>query len=131
MANIESKLTTIKSAAGGEDVREAIIGALRDINNDVPADMSNPVQIKEDMPINSDLIKPLNPPQLVSQIYIKQAGSGGKSTKLVEATITENGTYPTADKDDGGGSYDPDKENRYYSKVTVKVPQLANAVLDL
>lgn len=131
MANIESKLTTIKSAAGGEDVREAIIGALRDINNDVPADMSNPVQIKEDMPLNSDLIKPLNPPQLVSQIYIKQAGSGGKSTKLVEATITENGTYPTSDKDDGGGSYDPDKENRYYSKVTVKVPQLANAVLDL
>lgn len=131
MANIESKLTTIKSAAGGEDVREAIIGALRDINNDVPADMSNPVHIQEDMPPNSDLIKPLNPPQLVSQIYIRQPGSGGKSTRLVEATITENGTYPTADKDDGGGSYDPDKENRYYSKVTVKVPQLANAVLDL
>lgn len=128
MANIESQLTTIKSAAGGEDVREAIIGALRNINNDVPADMSNPVQIKEDMPLNSDLTIPLNPPKLVSQIYIKQAGSGGKSTRLVEATITENGTYPTADKDDGGGSYDPDKENRYYSKVTVKVPQLANAI---
>ena len=131
MANIESQLTTIKSAAGGEDVREAIIGALRNINNDVPADMSNPVQITEDMPLNSDLIKPLNPPKLVSQIYIKQAGSGGKTTRLVEATITENGEYPTSDKDDGGGSYDPDKENRYYSKVTVKVPQLANAVLDL
>lgn len=128
MANIESQLTTIRSAAGGEDVREAIIGALRDINNDVPADMSNPVQIKEDMPLNSDLTIPLNPPKLVSQIYIKQAGSGGKTTRLVEATITENGEYPTSDKDDGGGSYDPNKENRYYSKVSVKVPQLANAI---
>lgn len=126
MANIESKLTTIKSASGGEDVRDAIIGALRDINNDVPADMSNPVQIKEDMPLNSDLTIPLNPPKLVSQILIKQAGSGGKSTTLNDITITENGEYPTDDE-----GYDPNKENRYYSKVTVKVPQLANAVLDL
>lgn len=126
MANIESKLTTIRSAAGGEDVRDAIIGALRDINNDVPADMSNPVQITRDMPQGTDLTIPLNPPQLVSQIYIKQAGSGGKSTTLNDITITENGEYPTDEE-----GYDPNKENRYYSKVTVKVPQLANAVLDL
>lgn len=126
MANIESKLTTIRSAAGGEDVRDAIIGALRDINNDVPADMSNPVQIVEDMPQGTDLTIPLNPPKLVSQILIKQAGSGGKSTTLNDITITENGEYPTDDE-----GYDPNKENRYYSKVTVKVPQLANAVLDL
>lgn len=131
MANIESKLTTIKSAAGGEDVREAIIGALRDINNDVPADMSNPKQKEYNMPSGSDLTVPINPPELISQIIVRQPNSGGKSTNLVEATITENGTYPTPDKDDGGGSYDPNKENRYYSKVTVKVPQLANAVLDL
>ena len=131
MANIESKLTTIKSASGGEDVRDAIIGALRDINNDVPADMSNPVQKEYNMPQGSDLTVPINPPELISQIIVRQPGSGGKSTRLVEATITENGTYPTSDKDDGGGSYDPDEETRYYNKVTVKVPQLANAVMDL
>ena len=117
MANIESKLTTIKSASGGEDVRDAIIGALRDINNDVPADMSNPVQIVEDMPQGTDLTIPLNPPKLVSQILIKQPGSGGKSTTLNDITITENGEYPTDDE-----GYDPDEENRYYKKVTVKVP---------
>lgn len=126
MANIESKLTTIRSASGGEDVRDAIIGALRDINNDVPADMSNPIQIVEDMPQGTDLTIPINPPKLVSQILIKQPGSGGKSTTLNDITITENGEYPTDDE-----GYDPNKENRYYSKVTVKVPQLANAVLDL
>lgn len=126
MANIESKLTVIKSASGGEDVRDAIIGALRDINNDVPADMSNPVQIVEDMPQGTDLTIPLNPPKLVSQILIKQPGSGGKSTTLNDITITENGEYPTDDE-----GYDPDEENRYYKKVTVKVPQLANAVMDL
>lgn len=126
MANIESKLTVIKSASGGEDVRDAIIGALRDINNDVPADMSNPVQIVEDMPQGTDLTIPLNPPKLVSQILIKQPGSGGKSTTLNDITIIENGEYPTDDE-----GYDPNKENRYYSKVTVKVPQLANAVMDL
>ena len=38
MADISSKLDKIKSAERGEDVRDAIIGALRDINNDVPAD---------------------------------------------------------------------------------------------
>lgn len=126
MANIESKLTTIKSAAGGEDVREAIIGALRDINNDVPADMSNPVQKEYDMPQGSDLTVPINPPELISQIIVRQPGSGGKSTTLNDITITENGEYPTDEE-----GYDPDEENRYYKKVTVKVPQLANAVLDL
>ena len=126
MANIESKLTTIRSASGGEDVRDAIIGALRDINNDVPADMSNPVQKEYNMPQGSDLTVPLNPPELVSQIIVRQPGSGGKSTTLNDITVTENGEYPADDP-----SYDPDKELRYYSKVTVKVPQLANAVLDL
>lgn len=126
MANIESKLTTIKSATGGEDVRDAIIGALRDINNDVPADMSNPVQKEYDMPPGSDLTVPLNPPELVSQIIVRQPNTGGKSTTLNEITITENGEYPTDEE-----GYDPDEENRYYKKVTVKVPQLANAVLDL
>ncbi|MBR2247473.1 MAG: hypothetical protein IJ880_10655 [Bacilli bacterium] len=131
MANIESKLNTIRSASGGEDVRDAIIGALRDINNDVPADMSNPKQKEYNMPSGSDLTVPINPPELISQIIVRQPNTGGKSMKLVDATITENGEYPTPDKDDGGGSYDPDEEIRYYNKVTVKVPQLANAVLDL
>ncbi len=131
MANIESKLTTIRSASGGEDVRDAIIGALRDINNDVPADMSNPKQKEYNMPSGSDLTVPINPPELISQIIVRQPNTGGKSMKLVDATITENGEYPTPDKDDGGGSYDPDEEIRYYNKVTVKVPQLANAVMDL
>lgn len=126
MANIESKLTVIKSASGGEDVRDAIIGALRDINNDVPADMSNPVQKEYNMPPGSDLTVPLNPPELVSQIIVRQAGSGGKSTTLNEITITENGEYPTDEE-----GYDSDEENRYYKKVTVNVPQLANAVMDL
>ena len=126
MANIESKLTTIRTAAGGEDVRDAIIGALRDINNDVPADMSNPKQKEYNMPQGSDLTVPINPPELISQIIVRQPNSGGKSTTLQDITITENGEYPADDP-----SYDPNKENRYYDKVTVKVPQLANAVLDL
>lgn len=131
MANIESKLTTIKSASGGEDVRDAIIGALRDINNDVPADMSNPEDYTGNMASGSDYSDSFNPPKLIRSIYIQQPNTGGKSMNLVTATITENGTYPTADKDDGGGSYDPDEEIRYYKKVEVKVPQLANAVMDL
>lgn len=126
MANIESKLTTIRSATGGEDVRDAIIGALRDINNDVPADMSNPKQKEYNMPQGSDLTVSINPPELVSQIIVRQPNSGGKSTTLNDITITENGEYPADDP-----NYDPNKENRYYDKVTVKVPQLANAVLDL
>ena len=126
MANIESKLSTIRSASGGEDVRDAIIGALRDINNDVPADMSNPKQKEYNMPPGSDLTVPINPPELISQIIVRQPNSGGKSTTLQDITITENGEYPTDDE-----GYDPNKENRYYSKVTVKVPQLANAVVDL
>lgn len=126
MANIESKLTTIKSASGGEDVRDAIIGALRDINNDVPADMSNPEHIVIDMPAGSDKTVPFNPPKLVSEIYVKQPNTGGKSMTTPDITITENGEYPADDP-----SYDPDEEIRYYSKVTVKVPQLANAVMDL
>lgn len=126
MANIESKLTAIRSASGGEDVRDAIIGALRDINNDVPADMSNPKQKEYNMPSGSDLTVSINPPELVSQIIVRQPNSGGKSTTLNDITITENGEYPADDP-----NYDPNKENRYYDKVTVKVPQLANAVLDL
>lgn len=126
MANIESKLTTIRSASGGEDVRDAIIGALRDINNDVPADMSNPEHIIIDMPAGSDKTVPFNPPKLVSEIYVKQPNTGGKSMTTPDITITENGEYPADDP-----SYDPDKEIRYYNKVTVKVPQLANAVMDL
>lgn len=126
MANIESKLTTIRSASGGEDVRDAIIGALRDINNDVPADMSNPKQKEYNMPAGSDLTVPINPPELISQIIVRQPNTGGKSMTTPDITITENGEYPADDP-----SYDPDEEIRYYSKVTVKVPQLANAVMDL
>ena len=95
MADISSKLDKIKSAERGEDVRDAIIGALRDINNDVPADMSNPERVTADMPGSSDLTIPFNPPKLVSEIYVRQAGSGGKSTTLKDITITENGEYPT------------------------------------
>ena len=123
MADISSKLDKIKSAERGEDVRDAIIGALRDINNDVPADMSNPERVTADMPGGSDLTIPFNPPKLVSEIYVRQAGSGGKSTTLKDITITENGEYPT-DEDD----YDPSTENRYYKKVKVDVPQLANKI---
>lgn len=123
MADISSKLDKIKSAERGEDVRDAIIGALRDINNDVPTDMSNPERVTADMPGGSDLTIPFNPPKLVSEIYVRQAGSGGKSTTLKDITITENGEYPT-DEDD----YDPSTENRYYKKVKVDVPQLANKI---
>lgn len=131
MANIDSKISKIKTAERGEDVRDSIISALRDINNDVPADMSNPVQIRGTMPAGTDLTIPINPPKLVNQVYIQQAGSGGKNTVLIDAKISENGKYPSEDKDDGGGSYDPDKEIRYYKSVDVDVPQLANKVLDL
>ena len=123
MADISSKLDKIKSAERGEDVRDAIIGALRDINNDVPADMSNPERVTADMPGSSDLTIPFNPPKLVSEIYVRQAGSGGKSTTLKDITITENGEYPTDEED-----YDSSTENRYYKKVKVKVPQLANKI---
>lgn len=123
MADISSKLDKIKSAERGEDVRDAIIGALRDINNDVPADMSNPERVTADMPGNSDLTIPFNPPKLVSEIYVRQAGSGGKSTTLKDITITENGEYPTDEED-----YDSSTENRYYKKVKVDVPQLANKI---
>ena len=123
MADISSKLDKIKSAERGEDVRDAIIGALRDINNDVPADMSNPERVTADMPGGSDLTIPFNPPKLVSEIYVRQAGSGGKSTTLKDITITENGEYPTDEED-----YDSSTENRYYKKVKVKVPQLANQI---
>ena len=123
MADISSKLDKIKSAERGEDVRDAIIGALRDINNDVPADMSNPERITADMPGSSDLTIPFNPPKLVSEIYVRQAGSGGKSTTLKDITITENGEYPTDEED-----YDASTENRYYKKVKVDVPQLANKI---
>ena len=123
MADISSKLDKIKSAERGEDVRDAIIGALRDINNDVPADMSNPERVTADMPGSSDLTIPFNPPKLVSEIYVRQAGSGGKSTTLKDITITENGEYPTDEED-----YDSSTENRYYKKVKVNVPQLANKI---
>ena len=123
MANIESKLSTIRSASGGEDVRDAIIGALRDINNDVPADMSNPEHIIIEMPAGSDKTVPFDPPKLISEIYVKQPNSGGKSMTTPDITITRNGEYPTDDED-----YDPDKEIRLYNKVTVKVPQLNNAI---
>lgn len=123
MADISSKLDKIKSAERGEDVRDAIIGALRDINNDVPADMSNPERVTADMPGGSDLTIPFNPPKLVSEIYVRQAGSGGKSTTLKDITIIENGEYPTDEED-----YDSSTENRYYKKVKVKVPQLANQI---
>lgn len=123
MADISSKLDKIKSAERGEDVRDAIIGALRDINNDVPADMSNPERVTADMPGGSDLTIPFNPPKLVSEIYVRQAGSGGKSTTLKDITITENGEYPTDEED-----YDSSTENRYYKKVKVDVPQLANKI---
>ena len=115
MADISSKLDKIKSAERGEDVR--------DINNDVPADMSNPERITADMPGSSDLTIPFNPPKLVSEIYVRQAGSGGKSTTLKDITITENGEYPTDEED-----YDSSTENRYYKKVKVDVPQLANKI---
>ena len=123
MADISSKLDKIKSAERGEDVRDAIIGALRDINNDIPADMSNPERVTADMPGSSDLTIPFNPPKLVSEIYVRQAGSGGKSTTLKDITITENGEYPTDEVD-----YDSSTENRYYKKVKVDVPQLANKI---
>ena len=123
MANIDSKLNTIKNASSGEDVRDAIIGALRDINNDVPADMSNPKQKEYNMPPGSDLTVPINPPELISQIVVKQPNSGGKKTTCNDITITRNGEYPTDDE-----GYDPNEEIRYYNKVTVKVPQLANAI---
>ena len=126
MANIDSQLSKIRSSERGEDVRDSIISALRDINNDVPADISNPERYVDDMPQSSDLSVTFNPPKLINQLYIKQAGSGGKSTNLVVGKFTENGTYPDDDPD-----YDPDEERRYYKKVDVNVPQLANKVIDL
>ncbi len=126
MANIDSQISKIRSAERGEDVRDSIISALKDINNDVPVDMSTPERYTDNMPQASDLSVSFNPPKLINQIYIQQAGSGGKSTNLVEATFTDNGVYPEDDPD-----YDPDDERRYYKKVTVNVPQLANKVIDL
>ena len=126
MANIESKLSTIKSASGGEDVRDAIIGALRDINNDVPADMSNPEDYIGNMSSGSDYSDSFNPPKLIRSIYIQQPNTGGKSMRLETIDITRNGKYPTDDP-----NYDPDEEIRYYKEVNVNVTQLANAVLDL
>lgn len=123
MANIESKLNAIRNASGGEDVRDAIIGALRDINNDVPADMSNPEHITVDAQAASDVTVPFNPPKLVSQILVKAPNSGGKDMRLETIDITQNGKYPTDDP-----NYDPDEEIRYYKEVNVKVPQLANAI---
>lgn len=123
MANIESKLSTIRSASGGEDVRDAIIGALRDINNDVPADMSNPEDYRGNMASGSDYSDSFNPPKLIRSIYIQQPNTGGKSMKLETIDITRNGKYPTDDP-----NYDPDEEIRYYKEVNVKVPQLANSI---
>lgn len=126
MANIDSQISKIRTAERGEDVRDSIISALRDINNDVPVDMSTPERYTDDMPPASDLSVSFNPPKLINQLYIQQAGSGGKSTNLVEGTFTDNGVYPEDDPD-----YDPNEERRYYKKVTVNVPQLANKVIDL
>ena len=126
MANIESKLDIIQRADRGEDVRDAIIGALRDINNDVPVDMSNPEDLVIQMPNNQDYSKSYDPPKLMQSILVKQPNSGGKRTNLKEIEITENGVYPTDEED-----YDPNKENRYYDKVTVNVKQLANTVIDV
>ncbi len=123
MANIESKLSTIRSASGGEDVRDAIIGALRDINNDVPADMSNPEDYRGNMASGSDYSDSFNPPKLIRSIYIQQPNTGGKSMKLETIDITRNGKYPTDDP-----NYDPDEEIRYYKEVNVNVPQLANSI---
>lgn len=131
MANIDSQISKIRTAERGEDVRDSIISALRDINNDVPADMSNPTRVTGTMPPGTDLTINIDPPKLVNQVYIQQAGSGGKNTTLVDAKIVDNGKYPSEDKDDGGGSYDPDKEIRYYKSVDVNVDQLANKVVDL
>ena len=123
MANIDSKLNTIKSASSGEDVRDAIIGALRDINNDVPADMSNPEDYRGNMASGSDYSDSFNPPKLIRSIYIQQPNTGGKSMRLETIDITRNGKYPTDDP-----NYNPDEEIRYYKEVNVKVPQLANAI---
>ena len=123
MANIDSKLNTIRNASSGEDVRDAIIGALRDINNDVPADMSNPEDYRGNMAAGSDYSDSFNPPKLVRSIYIQQPNTGGKSMKLETIDITRNGKYPTDDP-----NYNPDEEIRYYKEVNVKVPQLANAI---
>ena len=126
MADIGSKLTTIRQAERGEEVREAIINALQDINNDVPADMSNPTDEQWSMPPAQDLYVPINPPRLIKSVTVTQPNTGGKRMITPDITIVDNGEYP---KDDP--NYKPDEEIRYYSKVTVKVPQLANKVLDL
>ncbi len=128
MADIGSKLDKIRNAERGEEVREAIINALQDINNDVPADMSNPEHYTGNMSPGSDYSDTLNPPRLISSIYVTQPNTGGKHMNLATIEIKDNGEYP---KDDPDESYDPDEEIRYYKKVIVKVPTLANKVLDL
>lgn len=127
MADISSQLSKIQSSERGEDVRNAINSALQAINNDVPPDIANPIQIVEDMPTGSDLTISYDPPVLVNQIHIKQAGSGGRNTYLKTLKVERNNTVWPRDDDD----YDPDKDIVYYNKVTVDVPTIANKVTDL
>lgn len=128
MANIETHLSKISSAQRGEEVRDSIVNALRAINNDVPVDMSNPEDLVYEPDVGSDYSNSYDPPKVMRSILIRQPSSGGRSQNYAEIEIKENGTYP---EDDPDPNYDPNEERRFYKKVTVKVPTLANKVLDL
>lgn len=128
MANIETHLSKIASAQRGEEVRDSIVNALRAINNDVPVDMSNPEDLVYEPDVGSDYSQSYDPPKVMRSVLIKQPSSGGRTQNYAEIEIKENGTYP---EDDPDPNYDPNDERRYYKKVVVNVPTLANKVIDL
>lgn len=120
MADISTQLDKIRRSERGEDVRDALTSALQSINNDSP--QPDPTSIVIDMPVGQDYHETGGP---WNEITVHQAGSGGKTTELKELVVTDNNTeWPKDDED-----YDSDKNIWYYSKVKVKVPQLANDVL--
>ena len=129
MADISSQLNTIKQSERGESVREAINSALQAINNDVPPDIANPKQYTYDMEQGRDFSKTYDPPELISQIVVKQPGSGGKTTQRKSLKVTRNNTVWPRDEDPD--KYDPDKDIFLYDKVEVEVETLANDVVDL
>lgn len=120
MADISSQIDTIRRSDRGENVRDAITSALQAINNDTP--YPDPESLVIQMQTGSDYHQTGGP---WNEVTVLQPGSGGKKTELKELIVSDNNTEWPKDEDD----YDPDKQQIYYSKVKVKVNQLANDVL--
>lgn len=120
MADISSQIDTIRRSDRGENVRDAITSALQAINNDTP--YPDPESLVIQMQTGSDYHQTGGP---WDEVTVLQPGSGGKTTELKELIVSDNNTEWPRDED----NYDPDKQQIYYSKVKVKVNQLANDVL--